>query len=136
MLRPYVFTPAPPTGPYGPAGPPSTSRTTLSGAATVQLFPSACMRPIACGSANRTAPCLPFIGRHDLGLDLDRAPHHPLERSRFPGGHLLMLALEGIEVVPVGDHTVFHRLGDACGELRSRERAEQVQIGHHEMGLV
>src|SRR5207245_10926632 len=47
--------------PARPAGPPNTSRTTLSGAATVQLFPSAYMLPIACGSANRTVPSRAFL---------------------------------------------------------------------------
>src|SRR5207249_7649527 len=53
--------PAAPAGPPGPARPPSTSRTTRSGAATVQLFPSAYMRPIAAGSANRAVPWRAFL---------------------------------------------------------------------------
>jgi len=66
---------------------------------------------------DRPAPHLPFIRRHDLCLDLDRAPHHALERSRLPGGHRPVLLLQGIEVPSVGDHAVFHRFGHSCCEL-------------------
>jgi hypothetical protein len=47
-----------------------------------------------------------------------------------------VLALEKVEVGRVGDRPVLHRLGHARRELRGRERAEHIEVGHHQSGLV
>ncbi len=47
-----------------------------------------------------------------------------------------VLAFEKREILGVGDHAVFHRLGESGGELHTRERGQELRVGDDDAWLV
>ena len=80
---------------------------------------------------DRPPPSLALVLAHHRRLDLDAPPDQLLEGSGIPGDQRVRLPLQPLEVRPVGDQAVLHRLRQSGAELPIGQRRERERIGHH-----